>query len=92
VEDLDGEVLPPLTEDLLLLLLEDLAGAVMRIHDVVADLELDVLDLDNGLEVLLRGCFLDRFGNDALLRFFAAAPQARDLLGLQIPIHEVDLL
>jgi hypothetical protein len=36
----------------------------MRIHDVVADLELDVLDLDDCLEVLLRVYFLDRFGND----------------------------
>ena len=45
VEDLDREVLALLAEDLLLLLLEDLAGAVVRIDDVVADLELDVLDL-----------------------------------------------
>jgi hypothetical protein len=36
----------------------------MRIHHVVADLELDVLDLDDCFEVLLRLYFLDRFGND----------------------------
>ena len=37
VEDLDGEVLAQLTEHFLLLDLHDLAGAVMRIHDLVAD-------------------------------------------------------
>jgi hypothetical protein len=52
VEDLDGEVLLLLTEDLLALLLEDLAGPVMRIDDVVADFELDELRLDGDLEVL----------------------------------------
>ena len=46
VEDLDREVLALLAEDLLRFLLEDLAGPVMRVDDVVADLELDVLDLD----------------------------------------------
>jgi hypothetical protein len=50
VEDLDRQVLALLSEDLLLLLLEDLAGTVVRIDDVVADLEVDALDL--GLEVL----------------------------------------
>jgi hypothetical protein len=45
VQDLDGEVLALLAEDLLLLLLLDLAGAVMRVDDVVSDLELDRLDL-----------------------------------------------
>jgi hypothetical protein len=64
VEDLDGEVLALLTEDLLGLLLEDLAGPVVRVHHVVADLELDVLDLDD-LEVL--DCLFDYFGNVALL-------------------------
>jgi hypothetical protein len=61
VEDLDGEVLARLTEDLLDLLLEDLAGAVMRIDDVVADLEPDVLDL-GALEILDLVCF-GYFGN-----------------------------
>jgi hypothetical protein len=45
VEDLDREVLALLAEDLLLLLLEDLAGPVMRIDDVVPDLVLDLGDL-----------------------------------------------
>jgi hypothetical protein len=93
VKDLDGEVLPLLTEDLLLLLLEDLAGAVMRIDHVVADLELDVLDLDDCFEVLLRLYFLDRFGNDVPPWFLCRGAQGlRGLLGLQVPIHEVDLL
>jgi len=65
VEDLDGEVLPLLTEDLLDLLLEDLAGSVVRIDDVVADLEQDVLDL-GAFEVLDLLCF-DYFGNGVLL-------------------------
>ena len=52
VEDLDREVLALLAEHLLLLLLEDLARAVVRVDDVVADLELDVLDLAVDLEVL----------------------------------------
>jgi hypothetical protein len=61
VEDLDREVLALLTEDLLDLFLEDLAGAVMRIDDVVADLETDVLDL-GALEILDLLCF-GYFGN-----------------------------
>jgi len=65
VEDLDGEVLALLTEDLLGLFLEDLAGAVMRIDDVVADLEPDVLDL-GALEILDLLCF-GYFGNRDLL-------------------------
>jgi hypothetical protein len=60
VEDLDGEVLALLTEDLLGLLLEDLAGPMVGIDDVVADLEIDVLDLDD-LEVLNR--VFDYLGN-----------------------------
>jgi hypothetical protein len=40
VQDLDGEVLALLTEHLLQFLLEDLARPVMRVDDVVADLEL----------------------------------------------------
>jgi hypothetical protein len=65
VEDLDGEVLALLAEDLLLFLAEDLAGPVMRIDDVVADLELDRLDLTD-LEAL-QVVFFDYFGNGALL-------------------------
>jgi len=51
VEDLDGEVLALLAEDLLVLLLDDLAGAMMRVDDVVTELELDVLDFPDDLEV-----------------------------------------
>jgi len=65
VEDLDGEVLALLTEDLLGLLLEDLAGPVMGIDDVVADFELDALRLNGDLEVL--DLLFDYFGNDNLL-------------------------
>jgi hypothetical protein len=45
VQDLDGEVLALLTKHLLDFLLEDLPGPVMRIYDIVADLEIDVDDL-----------------------------------------------
>jgi hypothetical protein len=65
VEDLDGEVLLLLTEDLLGLLLEDLAGPVMGVDDVVADFELDQFRLDDDLEVL--DLLFDYFGNDSLL-------------------------
>jgi hypothetical protein len=58
VEDLDGQVIAALAEDLLLLLLDDLSGAVVRIDDVVADREVDALRLSLELEVLdlLDGC------------------------------------
>jgi hypothetical protein len=52
VEDLDRQVLALLAEDLLLLLLQDLAGPVMRVDDVIADLVLDLLRLPRDLEVL----------------------------------------
>jgi hypothetical protein len=65
VQDLDGEVLPLLAEDLLLLLLEDLAGSVMRVNDVVADLELDRLYLAELEDVQV--VFFDYFRNGALL-------------------------
>jgi hypothetical protein len=52
VEDLDGQVLTLLAEDLLLLLLQDLAGPMMRVYDVIADLVLDLLRLPRDLEVL----------------------------------------
>jgi len=64
VEDLDGQVLALLAEYLLLLLLENLTRAVVRVDDVVAQLELDVLDF--ALDLL----DLDDFGNGpSLLRF-----------------------
>jgi hypothetical protein len=65
VEDLDREIFLLLTEDLLALLLEDLAGPVMGIDDVVADFELDEFRLDGDLEVL--DLLFDYFGNDNLL-------------------------
>jgi len=52
VKDLNREVLPYLAEDVLVFLLDDLAGPVMGIDDVVTDLELDVLGLDDDLQVL----------------------------------------
>jgi len=52
VQDLDGQVLTLLAEDLLLLLLQDLAGPVMRVYDVIADLILDLLRLPRDLELL----------------------------------------
>jgi hypothetical protein len=52
VKNLDREVLAYLAEDVLLFLLDDLAGPVMGIDDVVTDLELDVLGLDDDLQVL----------------------------------------
>jgi hypothetical protein len=52
MKDLDGEVLPLLTEHEPLFLLEDLAGTVMGIHHAVAKGEIDVDVLDGGLEVL----------------------------------------
>jgi hypothetical protein len=51
VKDLDREVLALLAEDVLLFLLDDLAGTVVRVHDVVADGEVDALDLAADVEV-----------------------------------------
>jgi len=64
VEDLDGEVLAPFAEDLHLLLLEYLPRAVVGIDDMVAELELDVLDLACDLEVLCQRVFFScLYGN-----------------------------
>jgi hypothetical protein len=52
VEDLDREVLAHLAEDLLVFLLDDLARPMVRIDDVVADLEIDALCLAREVEVL----------------------------------------
>jgi len=67
VEDLDGEVLPTLAEEVLLLLLQDLAGPVVGIDDVVPDLELDVLELRDQVKVLK--LVFDCFGQGVLLVF-----------------------
>jgi hypothetical protein len=66
VEDLDGEVLALLAEDLLVLLLDDLTGAVMGIDDVVTELELDVLDDALDIEVVEQFLFAD-FGDGSVL-------------------------
>jgi hypothetical protein len=65
MKDLDGEVLTLLTEHHALFLLEDLAGTVMGVHDAVTKLELDVLVLDGGLEVL--GQLIVRFVRNGVL-------------------------
>jgi hypothetical protein len=70
VKDLDREVLAPLAEHLHLLLLHDLPRTVVGVDDVVAELELDVLDLAGYLEIvsnclLFFDCLLR---NDVLLR------------------------
>jgi hypothetical protein len=52
VEDLDRQILTALAEDLLLLLLDHLAGPVMGIDHMVADLEVDVDDLALDDEIL----------------------------------------
>src|SRR3954453_10356260 len=65
VEDLDREVLAYLAEDVLLFLLDHLAGPMMGIDHVVADLEIDVDDFALDLEIFdLQGCL----GNRVLLR------------------------
>jgi len=61
VEDLDRQILPALAEDLLLLLLHHLAGPMMGIDHVVADLEVDVLDLALDDEIFdLNNCLGNR--------------------------------
>jgi len=64
VDDLDGEVFAFLTEDLLELFLEDLARTVVRVDDMVVDLELD--DLGDRLEVLQQLLVLARLRNGVL--------------------------
>jgi hypothetical protein len=69
VEDLDRQILPALAEYLHLLLLDHLPRTVVRVDDVVAKLELDVLDLARGGRLLVVLCL---FGclcrNGVLLR------------------------
>jgi hypothetical protein len=66
VKDLDGEVLALLTEDLLVLLLENPARPVMGVDDRVADLEVDALDFALDFEVLQKLLFSD-VGDGVLL-------------------------
>ena len=55
MKDLDRQVLALLPEDLLLFLLEDLSRTVVRVNDVVTDLEIDALGLDDKvLDLLFR--------------------------------------
>jgi hypothetical protein len=52
VEDLDRQVLATFSENFLELLAKHLACPVMRVHDVVADLELDVDYFRRRLEIV----------------------------------------
>jgi hypothetical protein len=52
MEDLDGQILAALAENLLLLLAEDLARSMVGVDDAVADLELDVLRGHYRLEII----------------------------------------
>jgi hypothetical protein len=90
MKDLDGQVLALLAEHLLHLLLENLAGSMMGLDELVADLidrrltvDVEVLD-----ELLFQHCFAD----DVPLLRYRARSTRRLVSGLQIPIHEVDLL
>jgi hypothetical protein len=61
VEDLDGQILAALAEDLLLLLLDHLTGPVMGVDHMVADLEVDVDDLALDDEIFeLNSCLGNR--------------------------------
>jgi hypothetical protein len=63
VKNLDRQVLALLAEDVLLFLLDDLPSPVMRVDDVVANGEVDALDLTADVEVF----DLVGIGDDALL-------------------------
>ena len=91
MKDLDGQVLALLAENLLQLLLENLAGSMVGVYDLVADLidrgltvDIEVLD-----EFLIQHCFAD---DVPLLRYLRRNPTRHLVSGLQIPVHEVDLL
>jgi hypothetical protein len=61
MEDLDGQILAALAEDLLLFLLDHLARPVVGVDDVVADLKIDVDELALDLEIFdLDGCLGNR--------------------------------
>jgi hypothetical protein len=63
VEDLDRQVLLGLAEDVLGLLLDDRAGAMMGVDDGVADLEVDALGLD-ALQVVQQLLGVDGVGGN----------------------------
>jgi hypothetical protein len=91
MKNLDGQVLALLAEHLLHLLLEDQARPMMGVYDLVAELVHRRLTVD--LEVLDELVFQNYFADDVpLLRYLGRNPARRLVSGLQIPIHEVDLL
>ena len=57
MQDLDREVLALLAKDVLELLADDLACSVMRVDDVVANLELDMRERLGGIEILVQVLF-----------------------------------
>jgi hypothetical protein len=59
VKDLDGQILACGAEHLHILLAQNLARAVVGIYDVVAELELDALDLAGRLELLNERCLIN---------------------------------
>jgi hypothetical protein len=69
MKDLDGEVLADLAENVLLFLLDYLAGPMMRVDHVVADLEVDVDNLALDLEVVdINGCIGNGSSFDKVVR------------------------
>src|ERR1700682_5356763 len=64
---------------------------MMRIDDVIAELELDELDLAGRLELLYQRCLLNPlWRNDVLL--CRGQPMGGPYSSLQVAVHEVDLL
>jgi hypothetical protein len=59
MEDLDRQILACGTEHLHVLLAENLTRAMVGIHDVVAELELDALDLAGRLELFNERCLIN---------------------------------
>jgi len=70
VKDLDREVLAAFAEHLHLLLLQHLACPVMGVHDMVAELELDVLDFARRLELDLQRFLLNCLWRNGVLLCF----------------------
>jgi hypothetical protein len=59
VEDLDRQILACCAKYLHVLLAQNLARAVVGVHDVVAELELDALDLTGRLKLLNERCLIN---------------------------------